>query len=67
MIAVEFAKRHVVAASFQHACETPTAPVFVDGKKAATLRGPSIAADFEKMVADYIEQRFGQHGKAAAE
>ncbi|MER8591122.1 flavodoxin-dependent (E)-4-hydroxy-3-methylbut-2-enyl-diphosphate synthase [Mesorhizobium sp. M1182] len=47
--------------------ETPTAPVFVDGKKAATLRGPSIAADFEKMVADYIERRFGQHGKAAAE
>ncbi|MER8545403.1 flavodoxin-dependent (E)-4-hydroxy-3-methylbut-2-enyl-diphosphate synthase [Mesorhizobium sp. M0684] len=47
--------------------EIPTAPVFVDGKKAATLRGPSIAADFEKMVADYIERRFGQHGKAAAE
>ncbi|WP_164894110.1 flavodoxin-dependent (E)-4-hydroxy-3-methylbut-2-enyl-diphosphate synthase [Mesorhizobium sp. M7A.F.Ca.US.006.04.2.1] len=47
--------------------ETPTAPVFVDGKKAATLRGPSIAADFEKMVADYIEQRFGRGGKAAAE
>ncbi|MES0028471.1 flavodoxin-dependent (E)-4-hydroxy-3-methylbut-2-enyl-diphosphate synthase [Mesorhizobium sp. M0040] len=47
--------------------EMPTAPVFVDGKKAATLRGPSIAADFEKMVADYIEWRFGQHDKAAAE
>ncbi|RWK64465.1 flavodoxin-dependent (E)-4-hydroxy-3-methylbut-2-enyl-diphosphate synthase [Mesorhizobium sp.] len=47
--------------------ETPTAPVFVDGSKAATLRGPSIAADFEKMVADYIEQRFGQSGKVAAE
>ncbi|TJU93530.1 MAG: flavodoxin-dependent (E)-4-hydroxy-3-methylbut-2-enyl-diphosphate synthase, partial [Mesorhizobium sp.] len=47
--------------------ETPTAPVFVDGKKAATLRGPSIASDFEKMVADYIEQRFGRGGKAAAE
>ncbi|MER8447810.1 flavodoxin-dependent (E)-4-hydroxy-3-methylbut-2-enyl-diphosphate synthase [Mesorhizobium sp. M1066] len=47
--------------------EMPTAPVFVDGKKAATLRGPSIAADFEKMVADYIEQRFGRGGKAAAE
>jgi (E)-4-hydroxy-3-methylbut-2-enyl-diphosphate synthase len=46
--------------------ETPTAPVFVDGKKAATLRGPSIARDFEKMVADYIEQRYGR-GKAAAE
>ncbi|MBE1707229.1 MULTISPECIES: flavodoxin-dependent (E)-4-hydroxy-3-methylbut-2-enyl-diphosphate synthase [Mesorhizobium] len=47
--------------------ETPTAPVFVDGKKAATLRGTSIAADFEKMVAEYIEQRFGRGGKAAAE
>ncbi len=46
--------------------ETPTAPVFVDGKKAATLRGPNIAQDFEKMVADYIEQRFGS-GRAAAE
>ncbi|RVC79203.1 flavodoxin-dependent (E)-4-hydroxy-3-methylbut-2-enyl-diphosphate synthase [Mesorhizobium sp. M4A.F.Ca.ET.022.05.2.1] len=46
--------------------ETPTAPVFVDGKKAATLRGPSIAQDFEKMVTDYIEQRYGR-GKAAAE
>jgi len=39
--------------------EAPTAPVFVDGRKAATLRGPNIAADFQKMVADYIEARFG--------
>lgn len=46
--------------------ETPAAPVFIDGKKAVTLRGPSIAADFEKMVADYIERRFGG-GRAAAE
>lgn len=40
--------------------ESPAAPVFVDGKKTATLRGKDIAADFEIMVADYIEQRFGQ-------
>jgi len=46
--------------------EMPAAPVFIDGRKAATLRGPTIAADFEKMVSDYIEQRFGQ-GRAAAE
>ncbi|WP_309082747.1 flavodoxin-dependent (E)-4-hydroxy-3-methylbut-2-enyl-diphosphate synthase [Chelativorans sp.] len=46
--------------------EMPAAPVFIDGRKAATLRGPTIAADFEKMVADYIEQRFGQ-GRVAAE
>ena len=39
--------------------ETPTAPVFVDGKKVATLRGPTLTTDFKKMVTDYIERRFG--------
>jgi (E)-4-hydroxy-3-methylbut-2-enyl-diphosphate synthase len=39
--------------------EQPTAPVFIDGKKAATLRGPTLAADFKQMVVDYIERRFG--------
>jgi (E)-4-hydroxy-3-methylbut-2-enyl-diphosphate synthase len=39
--------------------ETPSAPVFVDGRKAATLRGADIAEEFKKMVADYIERRFG--------
>ena len=39
--------------------EQPTAPVFVDGKKVATLRGPTLAADFKAMVIDYIERRFG--------
>jgi (E)-4-hydroxy-3-methylbut-2-enyl-diphosphate synthase len=47
--------------------ETPTAPVFIDGKKAATLRGPDIAEEFQKMVAAYIEERFGRGGKQAAE
>ncbi len=47
--------------------ETLSAPVFIDGKKAATLRGPAIAAEFEKMVADYIEQRFWHGDKASAE
>ncbi len=48
--------------------ETPTAPVFVDGKKAATLRGPGISADFKTMVIDYIERRFGTAaGRTAAE
>ncbi|MBN8533757.1 MAG: flavodoxin-dependent (E)-4-hydroxy-3-methylbut-2-enyl-diphosphate synthase [Rhizobiales bacterium] len=39
--------------------EQPAAPVFIDGKKSVTLRGPTIAADFKTMVADYIEKRFG--------
>ncbi len=40
--------------------ETPAAPVFVDGQKVATLRGPTLARDFMVMVEDYIEKRFGQ-------
>ena len=49
--------------------ETPTAPVFIDGKKAMTLRGASLAKDFETIVIDYIERRFGQGGgtRTAAE
>jgi (E)-4-hydroxy-3-methylbut-2-enyl-diphosphate synthase len=42
--------------------ETPAAPVFIDGKKAVTLRGPTVAADFKKMVIDYIEKRYGAAG-----
>src|SRR5216110_2986233 len=48
--------------------EQPTAPVFIDGKKAATLRGPTLSADFKNLVLDYIERRFGaSSGQAAAE
>ena len=48
--------------------EQPTAPVFIDGKKAATLRGPTLAVDFQKLVVDYIERRFGAGaGRTAAE
>ncbi len=38
--------------------ETPAAPVFVDGKKAKTLRGANIAAEFEIMVQEYIEANY---------
>jgi (E)-4-hydroxy-3-methylbut-2-enyl-diphosphate synthase len=49
--------------------EQPTAPVFIDGKKAHTLRGPTLSADFKQLVIDYIERRFGTGGagRAAAE
>jgi len=49
--------------------EQPAAPVFIDGKKAVTLRGPTVAADFKAMVIDYIERRFGTggSGRTAAE
>jgi (E)-4-hydroxy-3-methylbut-2-enyl-diphosphate synthase len=39
--------------------EAPAAPVFIDGHKAMTLRGEGIAAEFHKIVEDYIERRFG--------
>src|SRR6201987_1802299 len=46
--------------------EQPTAPVFVDGKKVATLRGATVAADFKKIVVDYIERRFGSPARQTA-
>ena len=39
--------------------ETPAAPVFIDGQKAMTLRGPNIANEFKQLVDDYIVRRFG--------
>ena len=47
--------------------EFPTAPVYLDGKKAMTLRGPSLREDFKKIVEDYVERRFGVSGKAPAQ
>jgi (E)-4-hydroxy-3-methylbut-2-enyl-diphosphate synthase len=47
--------------------EQPTAPVFVDGKKATTLRGANLTADFKQMVEDYVARRFGVAARPAAE
>jgi (E)-4-hydroxy-3-methylbut-2-enyl-diphosphate synthase len=38
--------------------EDPAAPVFIDGKKAMTLRGANIAEEFHKIVDDYVETRY---------
>jgi (E)-4-hydroxy-3-methylbut-2-enyl-diphosphate synthase len=39
--------------------EAPAAPVFIDGEKAMTLRGAGIATEFQTIVDNYIEKRFG--------
>ncbi len=39
--------------------ETPAAPVFIDGQKAMTLRGEGIATEFQTIVDQYIQKRFG--------
>jgi len=44
--------------------EAPVAPVFIDGKKAMTLRGANIAAEFKAIVEDYVARRYGRQGAA---
>ena len=45
--------------------EEPAAPVFVDGKKTVTLRGPNIAEEFQKIVDDYVDSHYKRRsGKA---
>ncbi|MGQ9659203.1 MAG: flavodoxin-dependent (E)-4-hydroxy-3-methylbut-2-enyl-diphosphate synthase [Thermochromatium sp.] len=39
--------------------ERPAAPVYVDGKKVATLKGEGIAEQFKRMVDEYIESHYG--------
>ena len=39
--------------------ETPAAPVFIDGEKFMTLRGENIAAEFQAIVENYVQKRFG--------
>lgn len=41
--------------------EAPAAPVFIDGQKAMTLRGAGIAQEFQTIVENYIQKRFGTH------
>ena len=38
--------------------EDPRAPVYVDGKLHVTLRGESIAADFAKLLDEYVAKRY---------
>jgi len=39
--------------------EIPVAPVYVDGEKTITLKGETIALDFQKLVDDYVRRRYG--------
>ncbi len=39
--------------------EIPIAPVYVDGQKAAVLKGDRIAEDFQALVARYVDERYG--------
>ena len=41
--------------------EAPAAPVFIDGEKALTLRGEHIAEEFQTLVLEYVQRRYGSH------
>ena len=38
--------------------EEPAAPVFIDGEKAMTLRGPGIAEEFQRIVDAYVDENY---------
>ncbi|MCH7831954.1 MAG: flavodoxin-dependent (E)-4-hydroxy-3-methylbut-2-enyl-diphosphate synthase, partial [Proteobacteria bacterium] len=40
--------------------EEPAAPVFIDGRKALTLRGAKIAEEFQRIVDDYVESHYAR-------
>lgn len=45
--------------------EVPVAPVYVDGEKTVTLKGDTIAQEFQAIVEEYVERRYAR-GEAAA-
>jgi (E)-4-hydroxy-3-methylbut-2-enyl-diphosphate synthase len=45
--------------------EAPVAPVFIDGKKAMTLRGANIAAEFKSIVEGYVARRYSRGPRAS--
>jgi len=44
--------------------EAPAAPVFIDGKKAMTLRGGNIAQEFVGIVEDYVARKYVVRGSS---
>ncbi|MBO9535153.1 flavodoxin-dependent (E)-4-hydroxy-3-methylbut-2-enyl-diphosphate synthase [Herbaspirillum sp.] len=44
--------------------ESPAAPVFIDGEKRMTLRGERIAEEFQSVVLEYVQTRYGQNSQA---
>jgi (E)-4-hydroxy-3-methylbut-2-enyl-diphosphate synthase len=42
--------------------ESPVAPVFIDGEKAATLRGDALTAEFLALIDKYVSEKYKTHG-----
>ena len=48
-----------IGISLPGTAEEPRAPVYVDGALKITLKGDTIVADFLRILAEYVEKRFG--------
>jgi (E)-4-hydroxy-3-methylbut-2-enyl-diphosphate synthase len=56
-----------IGISLPGTAEEPRAPVYVDGALKLTLKGDAIVADFLKILADYVEARYGARTQAIAD
>jgi len=56
-------KQANVGISLPGAGERPVAPVYVNGEKTVTLKGDSIAKDFQRIVEEYVRSTYGPGGK----
>ncbi len=56
-----------IGISLPGTAEEPRAPVYVDGALKVTLKGDAIVADFLKILADYVEARYGARTHAIAD
>ncbi|MBM3409299.1 MAG: flavodoxin-dependent (E)-4-hydroxy-3-methylbut-2-enyl-diphosphate synthase [Betaproteobacteria bacterium] len=60
--------RHAdIGISLPGADEAPVAPVFVDGERTVTLKGDRIAEEFQAIVEDYVQRRYGARSTHSAE
>ena len=55
----------ISASACRGRARAPAAPVFIDGKKAVTLRGAGIAEEFQEIVADYVASRYPRRAEAS--
>jgi len=53
-----------VGISLPGAGERPVAPVYVDGRKTVTLKGATIAQDFQRIVEEYVRATYGPGGRS---
>jgi (E)-4-hydroxy-3-methylbut-2-enyl-diphosphate synthase len=59
-------KQSNIGISLPGSGERPVAPVFVDGEKTVTLKGDTIAEDFQNIVDDYVRSHYGAGAAGAA-